>query len=461
MRSKAGYQFFMFICFLIIVVIVQHVVDAEEGENPVIPMGTAWDERETWGYPSLHLPSELHPFQVERELWHTGFLTVAGEFEDVHVRIRGRGNSTWDNAIRNEIEKLPLRIRFDEETYLLNSADAHRDWILMANAFDFSLLRNHFVFYLAELMGGTGFVPTAQNVHLYVNGDYVGVYQVVDERDIGPGRLDLHIDPDPTLSEYMIQMGERGRPHRIDSRFCVGDLRYGFSLPRRSERTIGHDEYVVEHLTRFSQALQAHDWDLVATLIDLDSFVEFYLIQELARNIDVRTSSVFMQIRGQGEQRRLHMGPVWDFDVALGILPTGSDRGGLENTPEGIWVADRHYWFRNLLHMPAFRVEVVQRWNEMVEVEIPLAIAEIERLSTTYLADFNRNFDRHEISNLRCIGGYCANASFSEHIDYLIGFTLDRAAYLSDFFNHPDLEMLISPPDEPFIEWRDRPFVCR
>jgi len=451
-----SYKFAMLLFFLAIVVLGQVLVRAEDIEGmDAEPSLIEWDE-EVWRFPSLHLTSELHPFQIDRHIWHPGFATVPGEFENINIQIRGRGNSTWDNAIGAEIEKLPLRMRFYEEMYIFDSEHAHHDWILMANAFDFTLLRNYFVYYLAELMGSTGFVPTMQNFHLYINGEYMGVYQLADERDIGPGRLDLLIDPDPTISEYMIQMGERSRHHRVDSRFSVNSLRYGISFPDRRARSMGHDNYAREFISRFSRELRRNylDWDVISSLIDIDSFVEFYLIQEITRNTDVRTSSVFMQIRGQGDERRLHMGPVWDFDVSLGVIPRGSDRGGLENTPEGLFAANRHYWFRHLINIPEFRDKVVVRFNEIVATEIPLAIQEIRRIATTYEADFNRNFERHEINSFRCLGRYCDNETFLEHIDYMIEFVNDRIAYLDGIFNAPDIEDHIPPRDDPFISWR-------
>ena len=448
----------MLLLFFIIVMASQTWAKAEFAQEEI--SGTegiiVWNEEEIWDFPSLHLTSELHPFEVEREFWHPGVATVPGEFENINIQIRGRGNSTWDNARGDDIEKLPLRMRFYEEMHVFDSVYAHQDWILMANAFDFALLRNYFVFYLADLLGTTGFVPTAQNFHLYINGEYMGVYQLVDERDIGSGRLDLFIDPDPTISEYMIQMGERSRPHRIDSRFSVNRFRYGISHPDRRARTMGHDEYAEEFIRRVSQALRRAelDWDEISSLIDVDSFVDYYLIQEITRNIDVGTSSVFMQIRGQGDARRLQMGPVWDFDLTLGVIPRGSDRGGLENTPEGLFVANRHYWFRHLINIPEFRDKVVVRFNEIVATEIPLVVEEIERISTTYVADFDRNFERHEINSFRCLGRYCDHETFLEHVDYMIGFLHDRIAYLDGIFNSPNIADYIPNRDDPFISWR-------
>ena len=448
----------MLLLFFVVVVVSQvwASTEASLAENEETEWLMLWDEEGDWSFPSLHLTSELHPFEVEREFWHPGVATVPGEFQNMDVQIRGRGNSTWDNARGAGIEKLPLRLRFYEEIHVFDSEHAHHDWILMANAFDFSLLRNYFVFHLAELLGTTGFVPASQNFHLYINGEYKGVYQLVDERDIGPGRLDLLIHPDPMISEYMIQMGERSRPHRIDSRFSVNRFRYGISHPDRRARTMGHDEYAENFLRRFSQSLRSSelDWDVISGLIDVESFVDYYLIQEITRNIDVGTSSVFMQIRGQGDDRRIHMGPVWDFDLTLGVIPRGSDRGGLVNTPEGLFVANRHYWFRHLINIPEFRDAVVIRFNEIVETEIPLVVQEIERISITYVADFDRNFERHEINSFRCLGRYCDNETFSDHVDYMIEFLYDRIDYLDSIFNAPNIADYIPGRNEPFISWR-------
>ena len=118
-------------------------------------------------FPSLRITSSLHPFHQAREFWHSGTLTLSSDnpewnFSGVNVQLRGRGNSTWWGAPN----KRPLRIRFETPQGMFGF-EAHRDWILLANAFDVSLLGTHLTFSFAAMLGDTTvYVPSSQFVHL-------------------------------------------------------------------------------------------------------------------------------------------------------------------------------------------------------------------------------------------------------------------------------------------------------
>ncbi|MCL2603761.1 MAG: CotH kinase family protein [Defluviitaleaceae bacterium] len=101
---------------------------------------------------SLHLTTYQCPFDIERTLWHDAYLTLEGAFEEEGVRLRGRGNTTWWLGE----DKRPLRLRFNEPVFLLGSDYAARDWILLSNHFDYSLLRNYGALTLSRLLGLDG-----------------------------------------------------------------------------------------------------------------------------------------------------------------------------------------------------------------------------------------------------------------------------------------------------------------
>ena len=406
--------------------------DAEEPDEPEDPPV----QRD---FPAMHITSALNPFIQEREFWHTGALTVESgnedwAFADVDVRLRGRGNSTWWHGP----DKRPLRIRFETPQPMFGSAYPHRDWILLANAFDNSLLRTHFSLYLAELLGYTGFVPSSQFVHLYVNGTYMGVYQFTDERDIGPGRGEVVIDPDPVVSEYWLEMD-----YRTQDYFQVNGLWYDIRFPSGNALTEEHIDYAHAYIESVSQAIRNRDWEAVTALIDIPSHISYYILQELIKDADVSFSSMFMQIRGQGDERRLYQGPVWDFDLALGNARSATFHG---DQPTGLWAARRHYWFRGLMHIPEFREQAIERWNEAMTYDIPRAIASTEYMLATYREAFERNFEAQPVLGVRW-GVLPAPAryeidTFVGQVEYLLDFINARAEWLDNYFNtYPPLQL--------------------
>ena len=381
-------------------------------------------------FPSLHITSDLHPFRQAREYWHGGTLTLTSDnpewnFSNVDVRLRGRGNSTWWGAP----EKRPLRIRFETPRGMFGS-EVHRDWILLANAFDPSLLRTHLTFYFASLLGDTMvYVPSTQFVHLYINGRYVGVFQITDERDNGPGRGNVRVDADPAVSEFWIEMDRRTTDY-----FDILGFTYDFRMPSGGALTDAHIDYVHEYLLAVCLAIRTHDWERLNELIDVQSFVDFYIVQEWSKESDVAFSSIFMQILGQGDERRLVMGPLWDFDRSFGNFYLG---GFYEAT--GVHWARRYYWFANLMHIQQFRDAVEKRWADTAWAR-EAALANLQYMIWVYGHAFQRNFTVQPMfgpwidtfsPNVLALG-----EDWQRQARFVVDFARDRARWLDEYIGY-------------------------
>ena len=109
-----------------------------------------------------------------------------GETEFIDsLEIRGRGNSTWG------VPKKPYRIKFKEKEKFLGKGYAKaRNWTLLANAVDKTLIRNAVASFIGKELGQS-FVPAAKFVDLSLNGYFVGNYQISDHIDIRPHRIDI------------------------------------------------------------------------------------------------------------------------------------------------------------------------------------------------------------------------------------------------------------------------------
>lgn len=389
-------------------------------------------------FPAIHITTSIDPFDIDRELWHDGFVAITNaatehNFEATSARIRGRGNSTWWRGP----DKRPLRFRFDEAQSMFVSESIATDWILLANHFDRSLLRNYSALYLGNLLKSMQFTPGVQNVHLYVNGEYMGVYLLTDERDVNPGRIETAWHEDPALSGFIIELDGRAPDGGVENEDFViaNNMAYDIRFPSSSGRTPEHMAYVKEYLENVSHAIRYGSFDELLKLIDLDSFVDFYIVQEWTKNSDVHSLSVFMHINGEGEDRRLIKGPLWDFDIAAGNY--GNQMMGYG--PEGIYAGVVNYWYRYLINRPEFFEAIANRWNEIVDVEIAQTIERIRYLAIRHQADFERNFMRHDdiLTTTRVVvpAEILEIGSFMGNVEHLLEWYETRTAWLTDFFN--------------------------
>lgn len=393
-------------------------------------------------FPVVHLVTPQHPFN-DRNLWQEGTITITNmdksqfaDVEDLHetdVRVRGRGNSTW----WMDSQKKPLRLRFEQPHSVLGSQHKATDWILLSNQFDPSLLRNYSALYFAKhLQSSMQFVPMARNVHLYINDAYVGVYLLTDERDVSDGRLELMHDSNPEVSEYLIELDFRAHENGSENvNFVkVNNRLYDIRFPSQKRLTPHHVDYIKNYISQVSLAIQSEDFATIISLIDVATWVDFYLVQEFFMNKDVYQSSVFMSIQGQGNERRIHMGPVWDFDLAAGNMRY--QLGGTH--PEGLYVARVHYWYAHLMNIPEFYNAVALRWLELNDSAIPTkTINHIKDTARTFHNEFLRNFERHPIlgTSLGFNSAHIASiTSFEGQVDFLTDWLRRRSNWLTARF---------------------------
>ena len=332
---------------------------------------------------------------------------------EIPARIRGRGNATW-NMGEN---KRPLRVRFDEARSVFGSEYAARDWILLADNFDRSLMRNFAALNLARAMGNFRFTPTAQHVHLYVNRQYMGVYLLTDEREVGAGRLEISAD------DFFIELDGRAN----EPFFTANHLTYRVRFPRGGALTPERVDFAREFLEKVSRTIRFGEFDEILKLIDLETFVDFYIVQEFFKNPDAHGLSIFMHI----SDGRLFMGPVWDFDMAAG----NSDSQMMGNDPQGLYVAVFNYWYRNLMSRPEFFDAVATRWKNIRETEITQIIAEIKNISSFRQSQFERNFVRHPIPQSFLREDLRRITRFWGQIEFLTRWLEERATWLDNFFD--------------------------
>lgn len=261
------------------------------------------------------------------------------------AKIKGRGNTTW------LCPKKPYKVKFDTKQSLFDKPK-EKEWVLLANYYDKSMIRTDVAYWMASHFGHFDYVPRFHFVDMVMNGEYNGTYQLGDQLKI---------------SENRVNVGDDGFLLEIDAKATEEDIT--FSVPHINQKinikdpdvVMGGESYnfVKDYVTRADEALFADDWldEKIGykSLIDMQSFVEWYVMMELTKNADANfNTSCYMNLSRTG---KLKMGPLWDFDLGLGNYPHSwapvfADK---VNNPQGYYIKTwTGSWIARLFEDPAF-----------------------------------------------------------------------------------------------------------
>ena len=285
------------------------------------------------------------------------------------------------------------------------------DWVLYGPYIDRTLMRNVLVYGVANDMGW--YAPRTMYCEVYLNETqakvlartYHGVYVLTEKIKRGADRVDIEgLDEgdvtEPKISGgYLLEMKGNVRVGADEVAFPIagGDM-LSVRYPRPDRLNDAQLDWISGYIGAFEDALSAAFFDDpgigYAKYIDVDSFIDYIMVQDLFKNHDAFRGSTFMY-KNRGE--RLHMGPVWDFNISLGNLTFW----GFEN-PEGWFLqtgvpldASRP-WPERLFDDPAFARRYVERW--FVLRQDTLSVARLHALIDSYAAELEtaqaRNFIR-------------------------------------------------------------------
>ncbi len=346
------------------------------------------------------------------------------EFESSTGVIQGRGNSTWRQA------KKPYKIKFDESVNFLGiGSEAKRDWVIIANHDDQSLLRNYFLYNTAYKMG-IGYKSTL--IEVYLNGKYNGVYMLTGK--VEESRLGVDVEEGGFLLELDgYAEGKEGKDY-----FRIEKQKYTLKSDYISSNQV---QTIKKSIEEVDNAIKNGDEEKIKSLIDIDSFVDMYLLQEYAKNIDVGWSSFYMY-KTETEDK-LRLGPAWDFDLSMGNNYR-LDRGSYENIYVGRYSGfyEQNWWFIYLCRMEWFRELVCDRWNNRFEECLENTLSQVKSYAELNRAELENNFVRWEIFGKRIFKEpiQIVNlSSYLEHFRYFVAWAELRIEWLDNCFNDNEL----------------------
>jgi hypothetical protein len=302
----------------------------------------------------------------------------------------GDSPNDYDGLISIEIRGSSSQM-FPKKSYALETQDAEgqnnnvsllgmpeeNDWILYGPYTDKTLMRNAVVFELGEKLNR--YTPRRRYCELFINGDYRGVYMLMENIKRDENRVDIatllpeDIEGNELTGGYILKIdkftGDFNGGWQSPYSTVAGDNLYvQFHKPEMNELNAPQIAYIEDHITAFEDALAGPDFSDpelgYMPFIDVYSFIDLYLINELSKNIDGYRLSTYFYKQKDSNGGKIVMGPWWDYNLSLGnadYCEAAITEGFEVNSDCG---NTNPFWWERMLEDPTYRDLTRCRWEE-------------------------------------------------------------------------------------------------
>lgn len=366
--------------------------------------------------------------------------------------ISGRGNSTWAHPKKS----YGIRLKSAADIFQMGSA---RNWILLSNVEDPSYIRNRITYDMAVAAGMEG-APESCYIDLYINHEYHGMYQLCEKVEIDQYRIpianlglenrrynkdlefstrfstedkkgvSLVTDPHDISGGYLLERDVLSKYGVEISGFVTSTLHDNYTIKSPKYASHAQVDYISSLMSDMEKAVVAEDGVNPDTginyveYIDLRSFAQKYIIEELSKNNGGGATSSFFYKPQDSISTKIFGGPVWDYDKAYGRLygfdATPRNLCYLSQRDEGtvfFWYLSRHPEFQQMVSecYEGFFADYVQKiCDELIEIYA----------SEIYVAE--------EMDQIRWKQIYGEKVSYGQRVDVIRNFLLERRAFLDE-----------------------------
>lgn len=391
--------------------------------------------------------------QTGEALYHKASIDVVDknntleEFSDDKLDIKVRGNSTADPSKRayrlkfgkDEKDKVTGKLIKTHKHDLMGGGYAKRNWALLANCFDHSLIRNALTCELGKIIG-MPFNPGYCFVDLVINGDYRGTYQVTDHPEVGSHRIDIDEDKDWYI-EFQGRSDMLDEPYRNIKdlpMFSIKNPDYtdAADADKLAALKVEMEDWVKQWKSGFSYdaSITQSDTKGWRAYNDEDQLLKWFLETEITADYDG-----YMTIKAyRATDGKLFWGPVWDKDLAWDNYGdyTKTLGAALENAS-----SIRYYVYNPgsgtaILSDPRFVKRVYETYNKLVEDGLEQKLLDIvDQLHLRVNQTQQLNFEKWGITTV--YGGlekYHEWTDYAQYPEQLKTFITARLAFLKEKF---------------------------
>lgn len=363
--------------------------------------------------------------------------------------------------IRGSSSKKFFKKSYSFETRDSNNADVdvsllgfpeEEDWVLNGPYSDKTLIRNKLIYDLSRSIGN--YASRSVFVELNLNQEHQGVYVLLEKLKRDDNRIDISkLNEDENSGEdltggYIIKIDHVGEDpdEYFTSNYpppsaTEGQLvNFAYEEPGADEITTQQKNYIKNYVAGFEDALNSENFtDPVSgylSYIDVSSFIDFFLINELANNVDAYRRSTYITKDKNG---KLRMGPVWDFNFSLGnadYCEAGETNVWAYTFNERCGDHDQQvpFWWGRLLEDPAFVAQLKERWDKIRKDEFSDSSLNAMIDSYTNLLEssgaVSRNFETWMVLGMDLTGNNFVGETYEEEISYLKDWISNRLTWL-------------------------------
>jgi hypothetical protein len=327
------------------------------------------------------------------------------------------------------------------------------DWILYAPYTDKSLIRNVLTYDLGRQMGQ--YAPRTKLCEVILNGSYIGVYVLMERIKINPGRVNVdQLNYTDTLNNeltggYIIKVDKTTSggviawtsPYTAQAP-STGPMYYQMHDPELDTLHPDQFNYIKTYVNNWETALKSVNFANpqigFRAYADELSFIDFFIMNELSKNVDGYRISTFLHKKRVSEGGKIHAGPLWDFNLGWGNANycQGGQTSGWEinfnSVCQGNGANMNPFWLNRMLQDTVFANNLKCRWSYLRTsiLSDEHLMNYIDSLGTILEEPAQRNYDRWPILGVYVWPNNFIGNTYQEELTYMKNWILARTAWM-------------------------------
>ncbi len=389
------------------------------------------------------------------------FLSDSVKHYDRWIGIEKRGSST------QQFPKKSYSLETRDETGENNNVELlglpeENDWILYAPFSDKTLMRNALIFKLSNDLGM--YAPRTRFCEVFLNDDYRGVYVFMEKVKRDRNRVDISrlnpedIEGDQLTGGYIMRVDWQDNGTGWYTSYSDGgDYEGGLAKilyydPKWKELASAQRDYIKDYITEFEATLQRDDFsdpvEGYRQFINIESFYNYFICQELANNVDAYSLSTFFYKDKDSKNGKLTMGPLWDFNHSFGNVDYGNSHS-TKTFSFDTYLDPAPKWWRRFLEDSTFVTGLSNRWEELRQdlLSEKHILTIVDSFATVLGQAQERNFERWDILGDYVWPNYFIGDTYMEEVDYMKDWIERRVIWLDDAY--PDINIDDDQDEEP------------
>ncbi len=381
------------------------------------------------------------------------------------IEMRGRGNSTWG------LPKKPFRLKFTEDFSPIGLNHAkEKSWVIMSQDMDKSLIRNCIAFEYSRILFNASenyhhekalnFTPCMQLINVYftgkyyysdtnetkqLDGEYFGVYQMSDQMQRKPGRIEVDKlkasdgnNPDKITGGYIIETDIHEGNHYSPRK----GVKMTYKYPEDDDYDQAQYDYITDFIGKAENALYSSNFKDADNgwrkYFDEKTLADYIILKELAGDMDGYTSTYMYKRRGVD---KLFFGPVWDCDKGWDNetrVPHWQYQP-LSNLMinAGFWMPNNisDDWFQHVWQDETFRAFVARRWAAKKSELLAATNRLLDEIPAKAAKSIDANFTVWKFYYQYSSEAKMPARTYPEEIERIRSLTEKRAELLDKLFN--------------------------